>query len=83
MPYLKTFQSYPWINITGAGTIAPSPNNADLKRYINQGVQEFALGKNPLTKENYDAFIVQMDKLGAAAWEKAARQQMEDNGYLK
>jgi hypothetical protein len=65
------------------GTIAPSPNNADLKRYINQGVQEFVLGKNPLTKESYAAFIAQMDKLGAAAWEKAAKAQMDDSGYLK
>jgi len=46
-------------------------------------VQEFVLGKTPLTKANFDAFVVQMDKLGAAAWEKAARQQMEDNGYLQ
>jgi putative aldouronate transport system substrate-binding protein len=83
MLYLKTFQNYPWVNVTGAGTIAPSPNNADLKRYINQGVQEFALGKNPLTKEGYAAFIAQMDKLGAAAWEKAAKAQMDDAGYLK
>jgi putative aldouronate transport system substrate-binding protein len=81
--YLSTFQSYPWTNVTGAGTIAPSPNNADLKRYINQSVQEFVLGKTPLTKANFDAFVAQMDKLGAAAWEKAARQQMEDNGYLQ
>jgi len=81
--YLGTFQSYPWTNVTGAGTIAPSPNNADLKRYINQSVQEFVLGKTPLTKSNFDAFVAQMDKLGAAAWEKAARQQMEDNGYLQ
>jgi putative aldouronate transport system substrate-binding protein len=83
MPYLKTFQSYPWVNVTGAGTIAPSPNNADLKRFINQGVQEFVLGKTALTKENFDAFVAQMDKLGAAAWEKAARAQMDENGYLK
>jgi putative aldouronate transport system substrate-binding protein len=83
MPYLKLFQSYPWINVTGAGTIKPSPNNADLKRYINQGVQEFVLGKQPLTKENYAAFLAQMDKLGAADWEKAARAQMEEGGYLK
>jgi len=81
--YLKSFQSYPWINVTGMGTIAPSPNNADLKRFINQGVQEFVLGKKPLTKENYAAFVAQMDKLGAADWEKAAKAQMDDNGYLK
>ncbi len=83
MLYLKPFQSYPWINVTGMGTIAPSPNNADLKRYINQGVQEFVLGKKPLTKENYAAFVAQMDKLGAADWEKAALAQMDDAGYLK
>jgi putative aldouronate transport system substrate-binding protein len=81
--YLKTFQSYPWVNVTGAGTIAPSPNNADLKRYINQGVQEFVLGKKVLSKENYAAFIAQMDKLGASDWEKASRAQMDAGGYLK
>ncbi|HOE76240.1 MAG TPA: extracellular solute-binding protein, partial [Rectinema sp.] len=81
--YLKTMQNMPWTNVTGAGTIKPHPNNADLKRYINQGVQEFVLGKQPLTKENWQAFIVQMDKLGAAEWEKAARQQMEEAGYLQ
>lgn len=81
--YLKTFQSYPWINVTGMGTILPPANGADLKRYMNQGVQEFALGKKPLTKDNWDAFIAQMDKLGAADWEKAAKAQMQDNGYLK
>jgi len=82
--YLKTFQGYPWVNVTGMGTIMPPASNAaDLKRYINQGVQEFVLGKKPLTKENYDAFIAQMDKLGAAEWEKAAKSQMQENGYLK
>jgi len=81
--YLKTMQSMPWTNVTGAGTIRPHPNNADLKRYMNQGVQEFVLGKQALTKENWQAFIVQMDKLGAAEWERAARQQMEEAGYLQ
>ena len=83
MLYLKTFQGYPWVSVNGAGTIAPSPNNADLKRYIDQGVQEFVLRKNPLTKDGYAAFIAQMDKLGAAAWEKAAKAQMDEAGYLK
>jgi hypothetical protein len=50
---------------------------------MNQGVQEFVLGKQALTKENWQAFIVQMDKLGAAEWERAARQQMEEAGYLQ
>ncbi len=81
--YLKTFQNFPWTNVTGSGTIKPHPNNADLKRYINQGVQEFVLGKRPLTKENFAAFIAQMDKLGAAEWEKTARQEMDDAGYLQ
>ncbi len=81
--YLKTFQSFPWTNVTGSGTIKPHPNNADLKRYINQGVQEFVLGKRPLTKENFAAFVAQMDKLGAAEWEKTARREMEEAGYLQ
>jgi len=81
--YLPKFQSYPWVNVTGAGTILPPSNAGDLLRYINQGVQEFALGKKPLTKENWDAFIAQMDKLGAGAWEKSAKAQMEEDGYLK
>ena len=46
-------------------------------------MQEFVLGKKPLTKESYAEYLAQMDKLGAAAWENAARAQMDDNGYLK
>jgi len=81
--YLKVFQNYPWTNVTGSGTIKPHPNNADLKRYINQGVQESRSVSARSPKENYAAFIAQMDKLGAAEWEKAARQQMEEAGYLQ
>jgi hypothetical protein len=63
--YLKTFQNFPWTNVTGSGTIKPHPNNADLKRYINQGVQEFVLASVRSRKR--------ISRLSSPRWTSSAR----------
>jgi putative aldouronate transport system substrate-binding protein len=83
LSYLKPFQSNPWVDVTGAGSINPASNSADLLRYMNQGVQEYVLGRRPLTKENYAEFVAGMDKLGASQWEKDAKALMAQGNYLK
>jgi putative aldouronate transport system substrate-binding protein len=65
---LFDMQKRPWTPSIGSDTL-PSPN-ADLKRFYEQGVMEFALGQRQLTQANWTAWVAQFDSLGGAQWEK-------------
>jgi putative aldouronate transport system substrate-binding protein len=78
---LKDMQSRPWtMNIGGDALPAP---NADLKRFYEQGVVEFLTGKRMLSRENWNAWVAEFDRLGGIEWEKAGLAEAEAGGYIR
>jgi putative aldouronate transport system substrate-binding protein len=78
---LRDMQSRPWTANIG-GDALPAPN-ADLKRFYEQGVVEFLTGKRELTRENWNVWVAEFDRLGGAAWDKAGIEAAEKGGYLR
>ena len=78
---LRDMQRRPWTANIG-GDALPAPN-ADLKRFYEQGVIEFLTGKRRLTRDNWDAWVEEFDRLGGKAWEEAGISAAEAAGYLR
>lgn len=78
---LRDMQALKWTASIGGDTL-PVPN-ADLKRFWEQGILEFLTGKRTLTKENWNAWLADFDKLGALDWEKAGIEFARENNLLK
>jgi putative aldouronate transport system substrate-binding protein len=78
---LRDMQSRPWMPNIG-GDALPAPN-ADLKRFYEQGVVEFLTGKRQLTRDNWNGWVAEFDKMGGADWEKAGIAVAESAGYLR
>jgi putative aldouronate transport system substrate-binding protein len=78
---LREMEVKPWTIWNGADSL-PVPN-ADVKRFYEQGVMEFVLGQRQLTKANWDAWLVEFDRMGGADWEKAAIAEATASNYLR
>ncbi len=78
---LRDMQGRPWTAAVGSDAL-PNPN-ADLKRFYEQGVVEFVTGARQLTRENWNAWVAEFDRLGGADWEKAGIAAAEAANYLK
>ncbi len=78
---LRKMQNLHWTPAIGSDTIKPP--KADLKRFWEQGITEFLTGKRQLTKENWNAWVAEFDKLGGLEWEKAGIEYCKANNLLK
>ena len=77
---LREMQQKAWTNATGSDTL-PVPDT-ELKRFYEQGVLDFVTGKRTLTKENWNVWLEEFDKMGGAKWEKDGIANARENGYL-
>ncbi len=77
---LREMQSKTWTACTGSDAL-PSPS-VDLKRFYEQGIVEFVSGNRELTKENWNAWLADFDKLGGLEWEKAGIEAAKASNYL-
>ena len=78
---LLDMQSRPWTANIG-GDALPAPN-ADLKRFYEQGVIEFLTGKRQLTRDNWNAWVAEFDRLGGEAWNRQGIDAAENSGYIR
>ena len=78
---LRKMQATPWTPCAGVSKL-PVPN-ADVERFLNQGVTEFMTGRRQLTKDAYNAWLAEFDKVGGKAWEDACLASARANNYLK
>ncbi|MDR0723456.1 MAG: extracellular solute-binding protein [Treponema sp.] len=78
---LFDMQKRPWTANIGADTL-PTPN-ADLKRFYEQGVQEFLTGQRSLDRNSWTAWVGEFDRMGGLDWEKAGIAAAEAGGYIK
>ncbi len=66
---LRTMQSKAWTACNGVDLL-PLPN-ADLTRFLEQGVVEFMTGERKLTKEEWAKWLNDFDAIGGKEWEAA------------
>ena len=78
---LRTMQSKPWTACNGVAKL-PQPD-ADVERFLNQGVSEFMTGRRQLTRANWDAWVAEFEKNGGKAWEDAAMKIAKEERLLK
>ena len=64
--YCNAAAAGPWKNAVGSG-IMPTPN-ADVLRFLEQGLAEFLSKQKPLTPENWDKFISDFLRIGGEGW---------------
>ena len=54
-----------------------------LSLVLETSLVEFVTGKRNLTRDNWESWLVEFDKLGGAEWEKACMEQIEyENSYI-
>jgi putative aldouronate transport system substrate-binding protein len=83
LSFLEGFTAQPWTECTAAAIINPPSNWGDFSRYYNEGLMGFVLGTTELNEENWNAFLAQLDAMGAKDWETAARGTLTAAGFLK
>lgn len=74
---LKQMQSKPWID-----GFSFSKGNDNLTKMYKQGILDFALGKRNLTKDNWDAFVSELDANGLKEWEKEVVDTARETGLF-
>jgi putative aldouronate transport system substrate-binding protein len=80
---LDAYQKQPWVNATPTLVIKPSPNQADINRYVSENLVQFVLGQKPLNNDSWQQFVNGLNGLGVADWEAAAKKSMQASGFLK
>ncbi len=77
---LKDMQGRDWTPALGSeGLPAPS---AELKKYYEQGVLDFATGKRALIKENWQQWLNGFTRMGGNDWERKCLNYAESNSLL-
>jgi putative aldouronate transport system substrate-binding protein len=79
---LQTFGNMPWVDGTREGAIQPAANQADINRYIQEGLVQFVTGQKPLTTSSWSTYIQGLDGLGVADWEASALKNLQDKNLL-
>lgn len=79
---LQTFAGMPWVDGTREGAIRPAANQADINRYIQEGLVQFVTGQKPLTTSSWNTYIKGLDGLGVADWEASALKNLQDKNLM-
>ncbi len=77
---LREMQQHPWTPQSGVNGM-PKPN-ADVERFLNQGISEFMTGARQLTKENWDTWLSEFNKMGGKDWNDKGVEYAKSNNLL-
>jgi len=77
---LKDMQSRNWTPCLGSEGM-PSPS-AELKKYYEQGVLDFVMGKRTLTRENWQQWLNEFTRIGGMDWERKCLNHAESKTLL-
>ncbi len=74
---LRAMQKYPW-------TIAISiPDKTDeLKAFYQRGVLDFVTGERTLSRENWEGWLNEFDRMGGRDWENRCKLYVDENNLL-
>lgn len=74
---LREMQSKPWVE----GFSFPRADD-DVQKMYNQGILDFIVGRRNLTRENWDAYVQELDANGLVDWERAIIDSARESGLL-
>ena len=77
---LREMQKHEWTAQTGVNGM-PKPS-ADVERFLNQGISEFMTGKQALTKENWDKWVENFNKMGGKDWNDQGVKYAQENNLV-
>lgn len=77
---LREMQEKEWVNSTGSDLL-PVPGTA-LKTFYEQGVLDFVTGKRELTREEWNKWLSEFDRMGGIKWEKDGIEKAKESNYL-
>jgi putative aldouronate transport system substrate-binding protein len=83
LAYRNGFDQQPYVESTGAAIINPPANAADFLRFYNENMIKFVLGQQPLDEKAWTDYVSGLDKLGAKDLEAAAKQTVQQAGFIK
>jgi putative aldouronate transport system substrate-binding protein len=73
----------PWQDATSTYVIQPASNQADLNRYVGEGLIQFITSQKPLNSGTWNTFVKGLDNLNTADWETSANTQLKQYGFLQ
>jgi putative aldouronate transport system substrate-binding protein len=79
---LQDFVSMPWTDGTREAAIQPADNQADINRYIQEGLVQFVTGQKGLDSNSWSGFIQGLDSLNVSDWEASALKNLQDKGLI-
>ena len=74
---LKQMQSKPWID-----GFSFEKMDDNLQKLYRNGIKDFILGYRNLTKENWDAFVNELDAKGLSEWEEKIKEEAKPKGFM-
>ncbi|HEY7418737.1 MAG TPA: hypothetical protein VH593_26395 [Ktedonobacteraceae bacterium] len=77
---LQEFANMTWEDATKTGAIQPASNQADIDRYIQEGLVQFVTGQKALNSGSWNTFVQGLSGLNVSAWETAAMKNLTDKG---
>ncbi len=81
--YYKATNSSPYVDATAASIIQPSPNQADINRYVGENLIQFALGQKPINDANWKGFTDGLNSLGFADYVTKSKETIKTAGFIK
>jgi putative aldouronate transport system substrate-binding protein len=79
---LQRFTNMPWEDGTREAAIQPAANQADIDRYIQEGLVQFVTGQKTLNASSWSAYLQGLDSLNVSDWEASALKNLQDKGLI-
>jgi putative aldouronate transport system substrate-binding protein len=71
-----------WADGTTEGAIRPAANQADIDRYIQEGLVQFATGQKSLNSSSWNTYVQGLSGLGVSDWEASALKNLQDKSLI-
>jgi putative aldouronate transport system substrate-binding protein len=82
MKVYLTQAAMPWIDVTSTSAIPPAANQADINRFVSEGIVQFVTGQKPLTAATWSTFLKNLDSLNVSDWVSKANSTLKTKGLL-
>lgn len=83
LSFYNAATKFPTIDTTPQLIIQPATNQADIERYISEGLIQFVLGQKKLDSSSWGGFVDGLKGLNFDAYEEAGRALLRKNGFVK
>jgi putative aldouronate transport system substrate-binding protein len=83
MDYYRAANKFSYVDTIPQLAIQPAANQADIDRYISEGLTAFALGQRPLNATEWNRFVAGLKRLKFDDYVAAANAALKAAGFVK